>query len=229
MCTSDFPRPLTGCRKLIPHHHAVLLGLTKDHQNETYPAKVTRGLPRTLLLSSRSDGSGHDGLTAPDYPPRLARPAMPFIPLALAVSPLFYRRLCSRSLISHSWSNPSTSQLPSDAHLNGDIANRHESPYVAAITDQAVYLTALLNRYKARRPLLGKSSPTMTFGRESLGSTRDEESAYPHTNEHARSRRNGKAFVCFLLFMLGIVWFLRNLRARTAPPDIDAGKIGTFK
>ena len=61
----------------------------------------------------------------------------------------------------------------------------------------------------------------------SVGPARDEEGAYSDTNEHPRNRRNGKAFVFFLLIMLGIVWFLRNSRARSAPPD--PGKIATFK
>ena len=67
----------------------------------------------------------------------------------------------------------------------------------------------------------------MISGRESLDSTRDEEGAYPH--ERTPNRRNGKAFVCFLFIMLGIVWFLRNLRARSAPPEIDVGKADVFR
>ena len=69
----------------------------------------------------------------------------------------------------------------------------------------------------------------MTSDRESFDSTRDEEGAYPDANDRIRNRRNGKAFVCFLFIMLGIVWFLRNLRARSAPPDIDVGKADVFR
>jgi len=69
----------------------------------------------------------------------------------------------------------------------------------------------------------------MTSGRESLDSTRDEEGAYPDANERTHNRRSGKALVCFLFIMLGIVWFLRNLRARSAPPDTDVGKAVTFR
>ena len=69
----------------------------------------------------------------------------------------------------------------------------------------------------------------MTSDRESFDSTRDEERAYPDTNEHTHNRRNGKALVCFLFITLGIVWFLRNLRARSAPPDIDLGEAVAFK
>ena len=69
----------------------------------------------------------------------------------------------------------------------------------------------------------------MTSGRESFDLTRNEEGAYPVANERTRNRRNGKAFVCFLFIMLGIVWFLRNLRARSTPPDIDVGKADVFR
>ncbi|KAF9653211.1 hypothetical protein BDM02DRAFT_3108403 [Thelephora ganbajun] len=69
----------------------------------------------------------------------------------------------------------------------------------------------------------------MTLSRESSDSTHDEEGAYPDANGRVHNRRNGRAFVCSLFVMLGVVWFLNNLRARSAPPDPDIGKTDTLR